>query len=72
MIDWPAKTLEVQLNRQGKTLKDLPVDQQKVALADLARSEKVVAEANRRVAVTQEIAQKAQAELTAALGGTEP
>ena len=63
------QTLEVQLNRQGKTLKDLPVDQQKVALADLARSEKVVSEANRRVAVTQEIALKAQAELTAALGG---
>ena len=47
-------------------------EKQKVALADLARSEKVVAEAKRRVSVTQEIALKAQAELTAALEGTAP
>jgi hypothetical protein len=63
------QTLEVQLNRQGKTLKDLPADQQRTALIDLARSEKIVKEAERRVSVTQEIALKAQAELQEALGG---
>jgi hypothetical protein len=64
--------LEVQLNRSGRTLKDLSADEQRTALADLARSEKVVNEANRRVSVTQEIAQRAQAELQEALGGTAP
>lgn len=66
------QTLEVQLNRQGKTLKDLPADQQRSALTDLARSEKIVKEAERRVSVTQEIALKAQAELQEALGGGQP
>ena len=61
--------LEVQLNRQGKILKDLTPDEQRSALTDLSRSEKVVTEANRRVSVTQEIAQKAQAELQEALSG---
>jgi hypothetical protein len=71
--DRPAKQLlEVQLNRQGKTLKDLPADELRSTLTDLARSEKVLTEANRRVSVTQEIAQKAQAELQEALGGTSP
>jgi hypothetical protein len=64
------QTLEVQLNRQGKTLKDLPADQQRTTLIDLARSEKIVKEAERRVSVTQEIALKAQAELQEALGGS--
>ena len=62
------QTLEVQLNRQGKSLKDLPSDQLRTTLADLARSEKIVNEANRRVSVTQEIAQRAEAELQEALG----
>jgi len=62
------QALEVHLNRQGKGLSDLSPDVLRAELAQLAKSEKIVAEANRRVAVTQEIAQKAQAELQEALG----
>ena len=64
------QTLEVQLNRAGKSLKDLPGEELRTLLNDLAKSEKVVNEANRRVSVTQEIALKAQAELQEALEGT--
>jgi len=62
------QTLEVQLNRAGKKLSDMPAGELRTLLSDLAKSERIVKEANRRVSVTQEIALKAQAELQEALG----
>jgi hypothetical protein len=60
--------LEVQLNREGRVLKDLTPGEVHSALSDLMKSERIVAEATRRVSVTQEIAQRAEAELHEALG----
>jgi hypothetical protein len=62
------QALEVHLNRSGKSFADLSPNVLRSELAQLAKSEKIVTEANRRVAVTQEIALKAQAELQEALG----
>jgi hypothetical protein len=55
--------LEAQQNARGATTKDLPDAELAARLAELVSSEKVRAEAERRVQVTLEIAQSAHADL---------
>lgn len=61
--------LETQLYRKGQNLKDLTEADRAAQLAQIAQSERVRAEAERRVHVTQEIAERAHGELLENLGG---
>lgn len=60
--------LETQLYKQGKSLKDLSEADKTDQIAQYASSDKVRTEAERRVKVTQEIAEKAHGELLESLG----
>jgi len=55
--------LEAQQNARGQSSRDLPESELATRLAELASSEKVRSEAERRVQVTLEIAQSAHADL---------
>jgi hypothetical protein len=55
--------LEAQCNAKGASSRDLPETELQARLAELVASEKVRAEAERRVQVTLEIAQSAHADL---------
>ncbi len=60
--------LETTLYRQGKKLGDLPDGERDEEIARLAASEKVREEAERRIRVTQEIANRAHDDLLEVLG----
>lgn len=60
--------LETALYKQGKKLTDLTAGEQEEQISVLANNEKVLAEASRRVKVTQEIAERAHGELLESLG----
>lgn len=60
--------LETQLYKQGKSLKDLHEKEREAHIDQLAVSDRVRAEAERRVRVTQEIAERAHGELLESLG----
>lgn len=60
--------LDTQLNREGRTARELSADEQHSRLSELAQSEKVRTEAERRVNVTQEIAQRAHGDLLSSMG----
>ena len=57
--------LEAQQNAKGASARDLPESELAARLAELAKSEKVRSEAERRVQVTLEIAQSAHQDLLA-------
>lgn len=60
--------LETQLYKQGKSLKDLAEADRAEQISQLASTERVRTEAERRVKVTQEIAERAHGELLESLG----